>query len=174
MVIQTDTRQKMQKRHHKIKEKHFTDNGIKVIHSKMLVGDYCIPSNGSVVVDTKQDCVELYADLISDHKRFHDECVTAQECGIKLYILVENNLGFTKIDDIIKWKNPLWFQYWKDINNGKHRKEPASNQQLLKIMYSMSRDYGVEFKFCKTSEAGKKIIDLLTGVGNESHSENDK
>lgn len=166
MVIQTDTRQQMQRKHHQDKEKYFVDHGHTVIHSKMLVGDYCIPSDGSIVVDTKKDCSELYSNLIQDHRRFHDECVLAQECGIKLIILVENKDGFEKPEDIINWKNPQMFRYWKAKKQGSTQKPPASNVQLLKIMHAMSRDYGVDFRFCRPEDAGHVIIEILTGEEN--------
>lgn len=163
MVVQIDTRQKMHKKHHEIKEQWFIDNGHVVVHSKCLVGDYVCPSNGAVAVDTKQSVSELYSDLIQDHQRFHKECVLAQECGVKLYILVENKDGFTKPSDIRNWKNPQMFRYWKAKKNGSKQKPPASNVTLIKIMSSMTRDYGVEFLFCATEDAGAKIVELLGG-----------
>ena len=163
MVIQCDTRQKMNQKHHEVKERWFLDNGYEVVHAKMLVGDYCFPSNGSIVVDTKKDCKELYSDLIQDHDRFHRECENAQRWGIKLYVLVENRDGFRKPEDIVNWKNPLMFKYYKAVKNGEKRKPPASNLQLVKIMHSMSRDYGVEFLFCSTEEAAPMIVKLLGG-----------
>lgn len=168
MVIQIDTRQQMNKKHHKVKEQWFIDHGHQVVKSKCLVGDYVCPSNGSVSVDTKKDCTELYADLIQDHARFHNECVLAKDCGIRLVILVENKDGFKKPEDIIKWKNPQMYRYWKakriaERDHVKPPKPPASNVQLLKIMHSMSRDYGVEFMFCTTEEAGEMIVKILSG-----------
>ena len=165
-VIQTDTRQQMKKNHHQIKEQWFIDQGYKVIHSKMVVGDYCVPSRGSVAVDTKQNLSELYNNLIQQHERFRNECILAQECGIKLYVLVENEFGYIKPDDIKDWKNPQMFRYFKARNAALARgqkppKQPASNVQLIKIMHSMSRDYGVEFLFCSTTDAGAKILELL-------------
>lgn len=163
MIIQIDSRQKMHKKHHKVKEQWFLTNGHEVVHSKCLIGDYVCPSNGSVAVDTKQNCSELYSDLIQDHKRFHNECVNAQKYGIKLYILVENKDGFTGPRDILKWKNPQYFRYWKSVKQGSTQKPPASNVQLLKIMSSMHRDYGVEFLFCDVNDAAKIIVKLLSG-----------
>lgn len=168
MIIQIDTRQQMHKKHHEIKEQWLLTNGHEIVHSKCLIGDYVCPSNGSVAVDTKQSCTELYSDLIQDHRRFHDECVNAQKYGIKLYILVENKDGFTEPRDILYWKNPQYFRYFKakrkaEKNGEKIPKPPASNAQLLKIMSSMHRDYGVEFLFCATEDAGAKIVELLGG-----------
>ena len=163
MVIQIDTRQQMHKKHHEIKEQWLVEHGHEVVHSKCLIGDYVCPSNGSVAVDTKQSCSELYSDLIQDHTRFHNECVNAQKYGIKLYILVENKEGFTKPDDIMKWKNPQMFRYWKAKSKGSKQRPPASNLQLLKIMHSMHRDYNVDFLFCSVEEAGERIVELLGG-----------
>lgn len=163
MIIQCDTRQQMGKKHHKIKEQWFLDNGHEVVHSKCLVGDYICPSNGSVSVDTKQNCTELYNDLISDHKRFSAECQNAQKYGIQLYVLVENTEGFKGPRDIINWKNPQMFRYWKAKKKGSTQKPPASNVQLIKIMHTMSKKYGVIFEFCKTEDAGRRIVEILTG-----------
>lgn len=164
-IIQCDSRQK--KKHHDRKEKYFEEQGYKLVHSKMLVGDYCIPSNGSVVVDTKADLTELYGNLIQQHDRFHNECVLAQEAGIKLYILIENKDGIKSVDDVRKWNNPQMFKYYKarrlaKTNGEKEPKPPASNVQLIKIMHSMNRDYGVDFRFCKPEEAGAEVIRILT------------
>lgn len=160
MVIQQDTRQK--KQHHIRKEKWFEDHGIKVINSKLLVGDYMIPSDGSVSVDTKKDIGELYGNLIQQHKRFRAECDLADELGIQLYIVVENEIGIKKIDDIINWKNPQYFVWLKRQRQGVQCKPPASNQQLLKIMHSMERDHGVRFLFCHPCESAELIVRLLT------------
>ena len=168
MVIQIDSRQKMNKKHHKIKEQWFIDHGHEIVRSKCLVGDYVCPSRGSVAVDTKQHCGELYSDLIQDHKRFRDECINAQRYGIKLYILVEDEHGMKEPKDILKWRNPRMLLYFKqkkiaERNGTAPPKPPASNVQLLKIMNSMSRDYGVTFMFCRTEEAGQIIVELLGG-----------
>lgn len=163
-IIQCDTRQK--RKYHGCKEKYFEKQGYKLVHSKMLVGDYCIPSNGSVVVDTKADLTELYGNLIQQHDRFHNECVLAQEAGIKLYILIENKDGIKSVDDVRKWKNPQMFKYYKakkkaERDGAKTPKPPASNVQLIKIMHSMSRDYGVEFVFTTPQDAGSEVLGLL-------------
>lgn len=166
MIIQADTRQK--KKHHTVKEKYFESSGIRVVNSKMLVGDYCIPSQGNIAVDTKANISELYGNLIQQHDRFHNESVLAQDAGIKLYILVENKDGVKCVEDLKKWKNPQMFRYYKARKQAlakglKEPKPPASNIQLIKIMHSMARDYGVEFVFCTPNEAGQRVIDLLTG-----------
>lgn len=163
-VIQADTRQKHNQKNHKAKEDFFESQGYKVLHSKMAVGDYCIPSDGSIVVDTKKDCVELYGNLIQDHVRFRNECILAQECGIKLVVLVENTDGFTKPDDIMQWKNPQVSRWYR---SGKRGKPPAPNLTLLKIMHSMNKKYDVDFRFCRPEDAGRMILEILTTEGKQ-------
>lgn len=165
MIIQADTRQK--KKHHTVKEKYFAEQGIKVINHKMVVGDYQIFSKGDICVDTKANISELYGNLIQQHARFHNECVLAQEGGVKLYILIENKDGVKCVDDLEGWKNPQISRHKKavrmaKVNGTKEPKPPASNEQLIKIMQTMTMNYGVEFVFCTPSEAGQRVIDLLT------------
>lgn len=157
MILQVDSRQ--QKSKHELKHKYFEEHGYKLVVSKMLVGDYCIPSNGSVVVDTKKDMMELYGDMIQQHERFRDECCLAKDAGIKLYVLVENKNGINELSDVgtDKWKNPLWFRYYKY----KKGKPPVKNVTLMKMLHTMQDKYGVEFIFCSPEEAGAKVLELL-------------
>ena len=121
----------------------------------------------STVVDTKANIAEIYGNLIQQHDRFHDECVLAQEAGIKLYILIENKGGVKRVDDLKKWKNPQYIRYWQKKKKAEEdgeifkQRPPADNAQLIKIMHSMNRDYGVEFVFCTPQEAGAKVLELL-------------
>lgn len=160
MIIQQDTRQK--KQHHIRKEKWFAEKGIKIINSKLLVGDYMIPSDGSVSVDTKKDISELYSNLIQQHNRFRAELSLAEELGIQLYILVENEDGISEIKDILKWRNPQYFMYLKRQRQGVKCKSPVSNQQLMKMLFTMEKKYGVKFLFCKPYESAEIILRLLT------------
>lgn len=157
MIIQCDSRQQEGK--HKLKHDYFESLGIKLVRSKLLVGDYCIPSNGSIVVDTKKDMMELYGDMIQQHERFRNECSLAQEAGIKLYVLVENKNNIETLQDVgtDKWKNPLWFRYWKS----KKGKPPVKNITLMKMLYTMQEKYGVEFIFCSPENAGARVLELL-------------
>lgn len=158
MVILVDTRQKHNQKNHKAKEEYFENQGYTVVKSKLVAGDYMLPT-GDVSCDTKKDCGELYSNLIQDHERFRNECILAQKCGIKLVVLVENEDGFTKPDDIMQWKNPQMIRWWR---SGKKGKPPAPNMTILKIMCSMNKKYGVDFRFCATKDAGRQIIAILT------------
>ena len=82
MTIIEDTRQQAEK--HKLKHRYFADNQIKVVRSKLLVGDYANIKNMSVIVDTKKDIQEIIGNVTNGHKRFVSECDLAYENDIKL------------------------------------------------------------------------------------------
>lgn len=174
-IIQIDTRQKMNKKHHKVKEDYFKKQGFTIVKSKMLVGDFCIPSNGSVVVDSKQNLQEVYQDLIQDHERFKREADLAVEAGITLYVLIEEP-KMKCLEDVKKWENPRLHRYnkikymhrigkWGHVPEPKG-KPPVDNITLYKIMYTFAKKHGVKWVFCPTEQAGAKIVELL-GANNE-------
>lgn len=125
----------------------------------------------TVAVDTKKDIQELIGDICGKaHERFRDECILAQNNGIKLYILVENeeetfakgkvtNKTVRSIADLYKWVNKRAF-IWK---NGKQVYPNATKgSTLAKACETMTAKYGVEFLFCQKNESGEKVIELLT------------
>ena len=106
MVIYEDTGQKIGK-HDNIKS-YCQAHGIEIIRIKLKVGDYTLPTDQSVCIDTKQGCEELYQDLVSDTERFRREYHLAEKLGINLIILVED-LFVRSLDDFEdNWTNPLW------------------------------------------------------------------
>ena len=168
MILLCDTRQQANK--HKMKDAWFEQNRIEVRRTKLYVGDYTLPTDQSVCVDTKKDIQELVGDIIGQHERFKAELIRAKEAGIKLYILVENE-SFTikgnvespyisKLDDLHKWVNPrLWIR-----KNGRQAYPKATRGiTLQKACHSMQTKYGCEFVFCTPQDAGAKIIELLGG-----------
>lgn len=190
MKIYEDVAQKANK--HENKRRYFEENRIECIRIPLPVGDYILSNEKvedvlkrkekrgipikkmdllgtyDVCVDTKFSCGELYSDLIQQHARFHDEVHLAMNNNIRLVILVENADGITDVESFIKWKNPRMIQYYKArkkalASGQKEPKPPASNVQLIKIMHSMHRDYGVEFCWCKPQDAGKCVLKILKG-----------
>lgn len=188
MKIFEDVAQKANK--HENKHQYFTRSGIECVRIPLPVGDYILSNEKiedvlirkekrgisvkkmdllgtyDVCVDTKCSCSELYSDLIQQHARFHDEVHLAMNNNIKLYILIENKDGIKCVEDVKRWKNPQMLKYYKakkkaEREGTKIPKPPASNIQLIKIMHSMSRDYGVEFVFCNPQNAGAEVLKLL-------------
>lgn len=188
MKIIEDVAQKANK--HENKRKYFLENGIECVRIPLPVGDYILSNEKvedvirrkekrgipvkkmdllgtyDICVDTKFSCSELYSDLIQQHARFHDEVHLAMNNGIRLIILVENKDGIKNVEDVKRWKNPQMFKYYKakrkaEREGTKIPKPPASNIQLIKIMRSMNRDYGVEFVFATPQDAGAEVLRLL-------------
>lgn len=193
MIIYEDMGQK--EGEHKVKNRYFKEHGIDVKRVPLPVGDYIIATDKSidvverknkrrtdvkkmdflgtydVTVDTKKDMQEIVGNICGKaHARFRDECILAQNNGIKLYILIENTDGIKEVRDVFKWQNPRTHRYnkinymhnlgkWSSILLPKAK--PTSGQTLAKAMLTMEKKYGVEFKFCKPKEAGEEIINLL-------------
>lgn len=193
MILISDKAQ--QKGKHLIKENWWRNNDIEVLYHPLPVGDYIIANDKvmdvinrkaargietkkmdflgtyTVVCDTKKDIQELIGDICGkQHARFRDEAILAQNNGIKLYILIENNDGVKETRDLFKWQNPRMHRYnkilymhrigkWSNIPTPKA--PPTSGETLAKACLTMNLKYGVEFEFCTPNEAGRRVIDLL-------------
>lgn len=198
MILIEDKAQK--EGQHVTKNHYWEEQGVLVQRHPLAVGDYIIANEKvldvisrktkrgmaikkmdflgtyTATVDTKKDMMELYGDVIGkQHARFRDECILAQNNGIKLYILVENTDGLKEVRDVFKWQNPRMHRYNKIRymhNIGKWEniplpsKPPVSGEQFAKSLLTMELKYGVKFVFCKPSEAGQKVIELLSFANN--------
>lgn len=173
----------------------FAEQGIEVKRLPLPVGDYIFCTEAvadmisrkekrgvdvkkmdflgsyNISVDTKKDMQEICGNVCGpQHARFRDECILAQNNGIKLYVLVENKDGIRSIDDVFRWQNPRMHRYnkikymhniGKWLNVKLPKTPPTSGQTLAKSLLTMQLKYGVEFLFCKPEEAGAKILELL-------------
>lgn len=241
MIILEDTRQ--QEKKHEAKHRYFRSAGVHWNRTCLYCGDYTLPTNQSVCIDTKKDIAELIGDIqikqmpkkeikaliyeifekehisydfkdevfqaicdddvdrfaekdinevcykyripesiigqfqalyIKRHGFFHRGLKRAQNSGIQLYILVENEDGVSCIDDLFRWHNPRLdvFMNTNQIigfwGNGKPKykriqKFPfaATGEQLAKACLTMELKYGCKFLFCKPGQTGAKILELL-------------
>jgi len=145
-------------------------NGVKIRRQRLNVGDYALPPK--IVVDTKAGMQEIYSDLVSDHDRFRRECIRAQEDGIHLVFLIEDE-NITCIDDAKRWQNPRLKEYerkWGFIiraqKAGKmldHKvpKPPVSAERLVGMMDAMEMKYGCTFRFCHPQDTGSMVYQIL-------------
>ena len=172
MIILVDSRQQEGK--HNLKEKWFAEHGIETRRTKLYVGDYTLPTDQSVCIDTKKDIQELVSDICGkQHERFRNECIRAQEAGIRLIILTENRGGHIKdniiqptinsLDELHRWKNPRLF-----IFSGGKQKYPRATRgvTLMRSCMTMEQKYGVKFLFTTPEKSAEKIVKLLTGEEN--------
>jgi hypothetical protein len=152
MVLLEDTRNQVGK--HRNIEEYCRRQGIEIIRSKLLVGDYMLTGEGSggISVDTKYGVPELASNCFQEHERFREECITAQKCGIQLIVLTEEVLPGGLLEN---WRSPLG-------RDGKPRFlfDPA---RLKKVMLTMQEKYGVKFRFCDGRSTGKVLLEYLKG-----------
>ena len=180
---------------HILKNRYFENNEIEVLRAPLPVGDYIVADDKvsdvihrkakrnmevkkmdflgtyTVAVDTKKDMQEIIGNICGkSHPRFRDECILAQNNGIKLYVLIENADGVKSVEDVFKWRNPRLERYnrikymqscGKWLNASIPITPPTSGKTLAKSMLTMQLKYGVEFVFCRPEEAGEKVIALL-------------
>lgn len=180
---------------HVLKNRYFDCHDVEVLRYPLPVGDYIVADDkvldvikrkskrgtevkkmdflGSykVCVDTKKYMQEIVGNVCGkQHARFRDECILAQNNGIKLYVLIENTDGVKCIEDVFRWRNPRLERYnkikymheygkWLSVNLPKT--PPTSGQTLAKALLTMQKKYGVEFLFCRPEEAGERILELL-------------
>lgn len=154
MLILEDTRQQASK--HETKHKWFSENGIKVERCRLYVGDYTLPTNQSVCIDTKKDLQELVQDICQQHDRFRNELIRAQEAGIQLVILCEHGGQIKCLEDVYFWSNP----------RKKTSPKAMDGWKLFKTLNTMKDKYGVRFEFCDKRQTGKRIVEILTN-GND-------
>ncbi len=170
MLILEDSRQ--QERKHEIKHSYFRSAGVHWNRTALYCGDYTLPTNQSVCIDTKKDIQELIGDICGkSHERFRNELIRAQESNIKLIILTEDdgcycdrkktiyNKPVTCINDLFGWKNPRLF-----IWQGGKQKYPNATKgaTLAKALLTMQEKYDCQFLFVKKENSGAKIVELLT------------
>lgn len=150
------------------------ENGITLRRQKLNVGDYQLTPPLSV--DTKRGLAEIYSDIVSDHERFRNECIRAQEDGIHLVFLIEDE-EITNMEEAKHWENPRITKWEREYGfilraqkagkmmSYKVPKPPVSSERLVGMMEAMSMKYGCSFCFCHPDDTGRRIIEILTGKG---------
>ena len=146
------------------------EHGVTIIRTKLLVGDYTLPTDQSVCVDTKGGLQEVYSNIIHEHERFRRELELAVQAGVKLIVLVEGEDGVHRVEDVARWKNPRrerWFTINAAHKAGKFKgvripkRPPIASDKLMEMMQTMAERYGCEWKFCGRDDTGAVVWGLL-------------
>lgn len=163
-----DSRQQNGK--HELKNEYFQKNNIRVLRSKLPFGDYALIDNMSVIVDSKKDMMEIEGNLTKQHTRFRNEIINANDMGIGLVILIEEEIQYNSLDDVAtRYKIPKWKSTTYEMINGvkhvKHRKGQPMGvfnvETIIKAMKTMQEKYAVIFAFTTKEKCGEAIIDIL-------------
>ena len=149
-------------------------NDIRIVRSKLTVGDYSLPTNQAICVDTKYGLQEVYGNMVQEHDRFRRECDLAAELGIRLVILVEED-GIQTLDNVHEWVNPRYERYMKLYYGRKHGRymatqlpprKPIDSPRLERMMRTFAEHHGCEWRFCSKEQTGAVLMDILTGGTN--------
>ena len=194
MTILEDSNNKVGK--HNLKNEWWKEHGINIVRYRLPVGDYVLDNEKirdvferknkrgipvkmmdfvgtyNVVVDSKCSIQELIMDLQSEHQRFRDSLILAQNNNIKLYIVVENKGGYLNskkniwnedihdIKGLFGWKNPRAFIF----RNGKQLyPNCAKGSWVAKCCMTIEAKYGCKFVFCTPEESAEIILKILEG-----------
>lgn len=161
LIIMEDTRQQPGK--HKNIHDWCEANGVKLRRTKLFCGDYTLPADQKICIDTKYGLQEVYSDLIGrEHDRFIREIEAARECSITLVMLVEEK-GILTLEDVREWRNPRRGQYFRAPQHLRPSRPPVPSWQLMKAMETTAERHGCIWKFCSKADTGRRIVDILTG-----------
>ena len=152
MTLLEDTRNQIGK--HKNIWAYCEQHGIRIVRVRLLVGDYMLAGagGGGVSVDTKASIAEIAQNCFQDHVRFRDECQQAQQCGIRLIVLIEEVPPGGRLED---WQSPV-----DRYGRPKYKFDPV---KLKKVMETMTERYGVQFRFCDGRSTGRILMEILMG-----------
>lgn len=126
---------------------YFDRHNIQYELKKLDIGDYQTNIRPGRSIDRKRNLEELARNLCTkDRTRFWNEVRLAHKSGIKLIVLVEQNID--GIEGVKSW-------------NSKYSK--ITGKYLANEIYKCHIAYGTEFLFCSRRSTGKKIIQLLMG-----------
>lgn len=169
MNIQVDSREKAKAIKNILTE--FSHQGVDYYVSKLYVGDYMNLDNPRLIIDRKQNLTELCSNACQGHERFRKELLRANEAGINMIVLCEHGKGVERLEDVIWWDNPRRHKRIRDPDTGKWTEvetNAITGEKLYKILKTIERKYKCSFQFCSPEETGKKILEILGGIPDDS------
>lgn len=137
--------------------KTFEAEGVEVVRRALPFGDYCDPDRPGIVIDRKQNLLEVAGNIVQQRARFLREVERANRAGARLIILVEHSNRIRTLEDVIGWNNPRL----------KVSPLAVDGPRLFRIMHAMGNRYGFEWAFCDKIHTGRRIIELLESDEND-------
>ena len=151
-MILIDTREKTDKIKHITG--YFDKHGIPHDRTKLYIGDYQRADNPLLLIDRKQNLMEIATNIVNDHGRFKRELDRLSAIGAKMCILVEEKPdGIEGIEDVAQWKSPVKKDGTPYVR--------MSGATLYKYMKSWQYKHNIEFVFCHKNGTPGKILELL-------------
>ena len=136
--------------------KTFESSGIPYERTKLLFGDYMDYNRPELVIDRKQNVLELAKNVTVDRQRFVAELERAKAAGAKLVILVEQNrykdrdkwISVRDISDLMLWSDP-------------HTK--IRGEKVFRVLSELTYKYNISVVFCDKRVTGRKILEIIYG-----------
>lgn len=148
-MILIDTRDKIEKIKHITS--YYDRNHIAYDRTKLYIGDYQRADNPLLLIDRKQNLVEVANNATQGHERFKRELERLKSIDAKMYILVEEKLDC--LEDVQHWESP------RKKDGSPYTKLQGST--LYKILASWQHRHNIEFVFCHKNGTARKILELL-------------
>lgn len=129
----------------------FDRRGVEYVRRALNFADYWNPARPGVIIDRKQNLIEVAGNVVQGRARFVREIERCNRAGCHLVVLVEHGNTIRQLEDVIRWKNP------------RLRESPlaVSGDRLFRIMKAMALHYGIEWQFCNKQSTGKRILQIL-------------
>ena len=130
--------------------------GVPYTRTKLLFGDYMDYGNPHLVIDRKQNVLELAKNVTTDRARFVAELERAAAAGAKLVILVEQNrykdrdswIRIVTISDLMLWSDP-------------HTK--IRGEKVFRVLSELTYKYNISVVFCDKRVTGRRILEIIYG-----------
>ena len=129
----------------------FEKQGVEYVRRALNFADYFNPDNPGIVIDRKQNLLEVCANVVQGRQRVVREIERCNRAGCHLVVLVEHSPRIRCLEDVIGWKNPRL----------KDSPLAVSGERLFRIMKAMEVRYGITWAFCGKAQTGKWIIEIL-------------
>ena len=129
----------------------FSKAGIEYRREKLDVGDYMNTDSPWLVVDRKQNLLEVAHNVGQDLPRFLREIQRAEAQHIKIVFLVEHGYNVTSLKDVQSWVNPRL----------KDSPLALSGERLYKKMLALQNGHNIEWRFCSKGNTGRRILKIL-------------
>ena len=136
--------------------KTFDEAGIHYERTKLLFGDYMDYNRPHIVIDRKQNVLELAKNVTTDRARFIAELERVKAAHAHLVILVEQN-RYKDRDRWITIKEPADLMLW----SSPHTK--IRGERVFRSLSGLIHKYNISVVFCDKRTTGKKIMEIIYG-----------
>lgn len=134
----------------------FNKAGIRYTRTKLLFGDYADYNRPNVVIDRKQNILELAKNVTVERARFVAELERAKAAGAHLVILVEQDrfkdrgrwVFLKEVSDILLWSSPH---------------TAIKGEKVFRVLSSLIYKYNISVIFCNKKNTGQKILEIIYG-----------